>query len=279
MTESSWSRREMFALLAAATTVPASAASAARVGPAGAGPVRFADPQRELEAVIRVLGDLTGREAPWWYTGVVLGVRPGEEPRPLVRFEGSEINRFTPQADGSFVLTASTVSFFQDLETGEVLDTWHNPFTGRTVPVQANVLSGRGHVVWSRAGVQPVFPNMPAPVSPLHVHWVSHGPWVWMRHDRVYPPGMPQPRAEASSMLVERRALEDDSLAAVPTHFSASYVVRYSSWMQMPDDAGHAVWHASGLKLESVEQYPQPFLERMRRLHPDRLSAPRFVAG
>jgi hypothetical protein len=260
--------------LAAPSAPGATSAEGAAPGPA----VRFASPRAEREAVIRVTASLRDVLSPWWYTGVVYGLRPGEQPRKLVRFEGCEIYRFVPQGDGVHFQTARTSSFFKDLDTGEVLERWTNPYTGKVVGVRANLLGGTGSkMVWSDAGLEPQFRRANGEAlpsggpQPLRVTWTPYGKWVWMRHDRVYPPGRPPPAGESSAMLVERRDLDDAQRPSAPALFSSTYMAPWLSWMDMAGQAGHTIWHADGLKLDRIDDMPAAFLDRLRRLHPGQL--------
>lgn len=274
MTHASWSRREMLggALLGGALAGSlASSPLAAAVTPA---PVKFDSPRDEWMTVLRVQGNADGSISPWWYTGFIYGVRGKEAPKPLVRFEGCEMYRFTRKPDGTFAQTGRTTTFFQDIATGEVLDTWLNPYTGKTVEVQPNLLGGAARMIWSDAGQQWMWPDRPAPPpSPHKIYWTTYGDHVWMRHDRVYPPGVPQPIGESSSTLVKRADLMSQA-SSIPALFSSSYIAPWPRWMQMPDDAGHVMWHADGIKLMTLEDLPKAYLDRVRREHPDQLDPP-----
>jgi hypothetical protein len=251
---------------------------AATAGGPAALPVTFTDARTERLAVMRVSGASDDRKIPWWYTGYIYGMRPGEQPRKLVRFEGCEIYRFFAQPDGTVAQTARTTSFFQDIESGAVLERWNNPYTGVTVDVRANLLGGSGgRVVWSDAGLDPQYRTpggQPIPSGgpqPLRVTWTPYGKWVWMRQDRVYPPGVPPPIGECSAMLVERRDLQNRRLKAIPALFSSTYFAPWLGWMGMQGQPGHTIWHADGVKLAGIDELPAAFLERIRRLHPGQL--------
>jgi hypothetical protein len=273
-----WSRREWLGgvaggVLGASATLPTGAALA---NSAGATAVKlFDDPQAELEAVVRVMGDSAGRQAPWWYTGHIYGVMPGEAPKPLVRFEGAEINLFVRQADSAFRQTGTTTTYYQDISTGEVLQEFMNPYTAARNAVRPNKLGGSGYVVWSRDGVEPVWRAF-GKLAPkkLAVYWTVFGATVWMRHDRVFPPQMPQPIYEASTSIVSRRDLMNTRKSTCPAQFSSSYVARWPAWMQMGDSPGHVLWHADGLKLEDTDALPAEYLRRVRADFPEQLTVP-----
>lgn len=267
------SRRELLGIAGAAGALLAvSGQSASAKAGASESGATFESPADELDALVRVLGDRSGRAAPWWYTGYIYGVRPGEEPRRLVRFEGCEINVFTPHGAGTWHLSGATTSYFQDPSSEAVLEEFVNPYTNERLPMKPNLLGGSGHTVYSSAGVQPRWKMLPdIPPQPLAVRWVRQANWVWMRHDRVYPPGLPQPIAEVSTTLIERRALQRRS-DAIPALFSSSHISPWPRWLNMAGQAGHTLWHADGVKLRSIEELPPAFLERTRRLYPQQLS-------
>lgn len=247
----------------------------ARAGTDTAG-LDLADPDEAFAAMLRMQGRLDGRDAPWWYFGRIYGVVGDASPRLLVRFEGLEIMRLTVVGEGEYAATGATTSFFQDPVSKEVLARFDNPYTGKVNAVTPNLLAGTADPVafYSKRGVRP------ARVSPQdwsyagqHFGWDFHGELVWLSHDRVYPPGLRQPAGESSVARARLADLRDRSRQFVPAGFSSTYFAPWPRWMEMGDRPGHVIWHADGVKLESVEALPAPFLERMRREHPERLRA------
>ncbi len=275
----SFSRRDLLAGFAgsavALTTSPSRSAAQPDVAAAATNPSdtpRFGSAQAALEAFVRVMGNMAGEPAPWWYTGHIYGVMPGQEPLPLVHFEGSETNLYRRQPDDSFESVSRTTTFYQSLDSHAILQQFDNPYTGRTLPVRPNVL-GRGvSTSWSVDGVKPRWPGFPdaAPV-PLTVSWVTLGEHAWMRHDRVLPRGLPQPIFEASTAVVRRADLENTELSACPAHFSSTYIARWPAWMDMAESSGHVVWHADGIKLPELASLPSGYLQRVRDLFPEQL--------
>jgi hypothetical protein len=60
-------------------------------------------------------------------------------------------------------------------------------------------------------------------------------------------------------------------LASCPAEFSSSYIARWPTWLEMGDSAGHAVWHADGVKLPHIEALPKSYLQRLRAEFPEQL--------
>lgn len=92
----------------------------------------------------------------WWY-GTLFADFPDSQPQPLMRFEGFNACRMLPHPDDGFKMVTREVTFYQDLETGEIIETWDNPFTGETVeimqvandPVSHQMpLAGRDYTAW-----------------------------------------------------------------------------------------------------------------------------------
>ncbi len=64
----------------------------------------------------------------------------------------------------------------------------------------------------------------------------------------------------------------------VPAGFSSTYFAPWPKWMEMTGQPGHVIWHADGVKLESVEDLPEGFHQRMQAQFPERLRALPYVA-
>lgn len=241
----------------------------------------LANPDDLFTAMLRMQGRTDGRDAPWWYFGRIYGVVGEGAPRLLVRFEGLEIMRLSPCGPGQLAATGVTTSFFQDPQTKAVLTRFSNPYTGRTNTVTPNQIGGTANpfMIYSREGVRP------ARVAPadwkdegLHLTWDYHGDTVWMSHDRVYPPGLPQPMGECSVARARIDDLHDLSRSFVPAGFSSTYFAPWPAWMEMAGQPGHVIWHADGVKMASVDELPGWFRRRMDEQFPERLHALPYVA-
>ncbi|SVD58091.1 uncharacterized protein METZ01_LOCUS410945, partial [marine metagenome] len=101
-------------------------------GLAGANKIPDLTSRKEnLEGMLRMTASLAEEDVPWWFDGTIFGILGENEPKPLVRFEGWEIYWVRPLGDGAYELTGHTVTFFCDVETGKMLDTFDNPYTGK----------------------------------------------------------------------------------------------------------------------------------------------------
>lgn len=99
-------------------------------------PMRMKDPAWNRDAFARLQGNLDfGKVKHGWYAGTVCGVRDGEAVRPIMGFEGFSSTRLVDNGDGSYQKLLREVVYYKDLETGEILETFVNPYTGEEVKV------------------------------------------------------------------------------------------------------------------------------------------------
>ena len=253
-----------------------SAISSAAVAVAGSEPDTWRSDE-QLRNLVRMQGSLLEEDVRWWFTGVIFGVRgEGETPRPLVRFEGTEVYWFSHRGD-DFQLGGHTVTFFRDFETGEFLYEFINPYTGKRESVKPAVQGGNLGFAYTRQGIWPVRLDgtpLAEPVKkPLRVQWHEMGPHIWLQHQTVYPPGMPAMHGQRQTIFAQRDALRDPRQNSVPASFSSAVFMNWLKWMDMKDQPGHVIWHASGVKLQSMDQLPRAYRDRAEKEYPDRLSA------
>ena len=262
--------------LAGAATLLAAGEALPRVGgdlPTGA--PDLSEPQENLDAVLRVTGSLREENVPWWYDGTIFGIVGEQQPRPLVRFEGMELYWIRHLDNGEFELIGNTVTFFRDVETGKMIDKFVNPYTGVTNTVKPAVQGGgpgRGFN-YSVRGIRPTTFMDKMPEWPLVLDWSFARDMVWLHNETQYPPGMPPPRAQRQTMFVPLDKFNDRAVQNLPTVFSSTVFMPWLKWMDMGDRAGHVIWHASGAKLESIEQLPSEYRARAESEYPQYMTA------
>jgi hypothetical protein len=102
-------------------------------------PMRLDDPEWNRDAFARLQGNLDfGKVKYGWASGVVCGVRDNEPLRPLMNYEVMSTARLVDNGDGSYQKLLREVVYYKDLQTGEILETYLNPYTNeevRVVPV------------------------------------------------------------------------------------------------------------------------------------------------
>jgi hypothetical protein len=232
-------------------------------------------PDNNLRALVRMTASLRPRDVPWWYDGTIYGVVAGENPRPLLKFEGMELYWMQPLPAGAWELTGNTVTFFRDVETGRMIDRFRNPYTGKENVVPAAVQGGgpgRGFN-YSVKGIRATKFLDQLPEQPLVLDWTCARDAMWLHNTTAYPPGLAPPRLQRQTMFATLSALLDERLDSIPAVFSSTVFMPWLKWMEMGEHPGHLVWHASGAKLSSIDELPQEYRRRAEREFPQFMTA------
>ncbi|MFW2404923.1 MAG: DUF1838 family protein [Gammaproteobacteria bacterium] len=232
------------------------------------------DKHDALTAMIKMRGSLVAEDVPYWYYGTIYGVLPGKTPVPLVDFEGSEIDYYERQPDGTYRAYAATASFFRDTQTKKLIDVFDNPITGRRNEVRPNTISVDAHYIYSANGFRRSDDPRPLDDDGSIVdllEWRESGDDVWLTMRRPYPPGLPM--AEHQLQRGSLTELHDPSTTKVHTTAAPTYISPWLGWMDMRETAGHTVWAGPAKKLDRVEEYPHELLNLMEKNFPEKLTA------
>ena len=221
-------------------------------------------PESNLSGMLRMTASLAEEDVPWWFDGTIFGMVGESAPLPLVRFEGWEVYWVRSVGNGAYELTGHTVTFFYDIATGKMLDTFDNPYTGERNQVAASVQGGGAGsgFNYSVAGVRPTRFLDKMPEAPLQLQWSAVRDVIWVHAETAYPPGLPQPRKQQQTMFAPLADFQNPEIRNLPTIFSATVFENWPRWMQMGDRPGHVIWHASGAKIASLDELPSEFRAR-----------------
>jgi hypothetical protein len=227
-----------------------------------------------LTAMVKMRASLEAVDSPNWYFGTIYGVLPGQAPVPMVDYEGSEIDYYERQPDGSYRAYGATVSFFRDTRTRKLLDTFENPITGKTNKVEPNSISVKAHYIYSIYGAKRSDDDRPLGTTPIiqdKMKWTESGDHIWLNTRRPYPASVPM--GEDQTIQGSLRELHDPDSPKVYTTATPTYVAPWLRWMDMQDHPGHTVWAGPARKLDSVKEYPRELLDFLEKNFPEKLTA------
>lgn len=229
-------------------------------------------PEANLRALVRLTASLNEEDCPWYYNGTIYACVGEEQPRPLLTFTGVEIYRMLRVSPSEYRMIANTITYYRDLESHQFLYEFANPYTGVKNTV-ASAVQGTGHAPdagfeYSVNGVRPRRFRDQFPDQPLQMWWTAVGDYVWLHDSTIYPPGLKAPRMQRKTNFIRRDQFLDSSIDRLPTMFTASVFQPWPAWMQMGDRPGHVVWHASGVKLGSINEIPDEHRLRASKDHP-----------
>ena len=84
---------------------------------------------------VRTRCSTDGRNVYIEWSGAVYAFVPQEKPRKLFNIVGMNSARCLQNQQKQWVLTSRELNFYLDPQTNQILNRWHNPWTGEVVPV------------------------------------------------------------------------------------------------------------------------------------------------
>jgi len=276
-----WSRRE-FVLAAGASASLGALGTETAVGGASAANQPAADPRQSNAGILKLMASLGPKPSPWWFAGLLYAQQGESKPRPFVRCEGCEEYMTVRQPDGSYLMHGRTLTFFRDVDTLDWIDEFNNPLTGKRSEVKPNILKsdGPGGFVYPADGSAGYFSgamgNMgqlaykkptdaaaeakPAPPKG-ELSWHVVADQVLATTNRAIDTPA-QPWVETSTMFTSRAAFFDPEVLSTPANGVSTYLSPWLRWMEMEGVPGHLVWHASSVKLRSLDELPDGYRKR-----------------
>ncbi|MBD2159372.1 MAG: DUF1838 domain-containing protein [Limnothrix sp.] len=192
------------------------------------------------------------------WTGSIYAMLPDQTQCHLFDIVGMNVARGVNNGDGSWSLVSRELTYYLDPDTGAVLHSWDNPWTGETVPVvhvandpvQSRLTGTFGATLAGDAVIFTcdVFPAYPNPLG----------------NDPRFQDYSPSPHysaAEFFKLTVPLSELTNPELAAVETMTVAWHRIGpWLPWMKMGDRSGQLVYSACGQRVAGFEALP-PLLQ------------------
>ena len=244
-----FSRRNLIGNVAAAGGLAASGFGARRA--AAANSIDFSNAEEGLRAYAKLVGSTKVATVHYWYSGTIYGVLPGEASQPIMGFAGLAKNIWQPLDDGTFGQRIFDVGYFSDLQTGEPLDEYVNPFTGKmNQPVHYR--SGPSHFIR----------------KPENRNWQASGDDVWLEESLAF--RMPNwldpaewPLASSGRTLHFRYTntyrgkiadLESPSIFSAASLLGWNAITEWYPFMLMGQQPGFLIWVSQGRKINDFSE-------------------------
>lgn len=238
--------------------------------------VDLSDTQQLLDAYVKTVGDTSGEETVVYAQSTVFAFTPGQRGQPIMGMEIVGVKRYE-RIEGGWQRVQREIAFYTDLETGEILKHWDNPWLQREVRVLPvlNDPVNRRHVIDEQGGgwgisymevgdeiifhrEVPLRYRNPLPFAEYPLH--SRGDWY--------------EAMELFNNFVRRSDLENPDLTSAPSTGSWSRIGPWLPWMEMGNREGWLVYHGRSVKVGGVEDLPAHVLEAIRNDYPQYLRAP-----
>jgi hypothetical protein len=237
------------------------------------------DPETNLRALLKLRGDLSGKDFFFAFPGQAWAMIPQERVHKCFRTFGFGSGRLEP-VDGGFRIYSREVLFYLDPVTGEILQEWSNPFLGgrkvRVVHIANDPVNGVFSV------------NAPGPLAPPYPY-VSVGDNVVFQWNffiqkpaeltraeyPLYSSGNIDQHAELWGLTGRKSEILDESTTSAYCTMSWTRVSDWLPFMEMGNAPGKMVFHSHSMKLmDGPSELPRPILEHIEKHYAKYLTAP-----
>jgi hypothetical protein len=270
----------------AATTLPALARAAKM-------PMRFDDPEWNRDAFARLGGNMDfGKVKHGWYGGTVMGMRDNEALKPLMGFEGFSSTRLIDNGDGSYQKLLRETVYYTDLATGDVLETWLNPYTNEEVRVVPVTNDPFNLVIekWypggpTYGGLREADKERRPMILPFKI--ISDDTVALATDIHLYYPNALQPDewpresagkfvrvSELFRYVIPRDQLEDPSVTAIEYTGAWSRVNPWMPWMLMGQAPGNTLYMGSMGSYNHLDMLSPKVRAHAEKHHPKYFDAP-----
>lgn len=250
-------------------------------------------PEALLAASVRMRGSLDQRLAFIWMRGTRFTLIDGVA-TPLCGYLGGSITRYRQLAADAYEFLLYEISYYTDLDTGEVLKTLRMPRADKVVDVPLYRTGPGRHVVmmsneeeleWSsEKTTSEALARQIAPDARVYYRFdlrpaVVFGDAVWVRSDsftRLVPKDAGQAPIFYKESITYHASRRDLAAAgpSVPASLSFAIATAWRPWMQMTGIDGHTITDGIGGKVLAIDAMPADFLRFTARHHPDVLEDP-----
>jgi len=227
------------------------------------------DPAGQNQALIRMMGTSGSDRVVWKTKGKIFAIFP-DKVELLYGMRGSESTWWKQVDEDSWVRYNSTMSFFEDPETGTFIDEFTSPFNGETLKLNASYIRHKEGEYFTPMGhyygsMKKIFPDH-YPNKPLNLAWLLDSGIIRYQNGSNFPPILPEPSLEYATMFSRVSEVLDPNVET-PSGMSAGWNIfsgQRPDYVAMGIPPGHIIWHFDAVKIFSVDKLDTDYLERAR---------------
>jgi len=222
---------------------------------------------------VKVRSSLDGSQKFLTWKGSIYAFVPNEPKKRLFKIVGMSVSRCIANEESSWNFTSRELTYYLDPSTGEILHKWENPWTGEALPVihvANNPVQGHFEGCFPAevdgditTFVFDIFPTYPNPLAG-DVRFID------------YSPNPTYQAVELFKLTVPTEDLLNSEKTSVSKLFlSWDRIGPWLPWMKMGNRAGHLIYSARGLKVNSFTDLPQLLQDEINNRVPLYKNAPK----
>lgn len=229
----------------------------------------------QIETLLRMKADLSGRPTPIYYQSEIFLLTPTGTLPLLARAEGLAWNRVVRQGRGYLVQQIDTGRYL-DAASGAILGELLVPGAAKPHPVRP-YRTTNNYVADDGKLIVPALRNKNARLDHALGLPVPVGDMVTAYEDLQVEMKDPDRRvAQLTTYVASAAALGDQSLTSVPASFFSAMVTDTRPLVRELPQPLPSLWRLSGAKLGSPNGAPPAFLAWLKGTHPDLMREPAF---
>lgn len=215
---------------------------------------------------IRLKGDLAGAVTYEWVRGTAFAVPADRASFALFDIESVTVRQVRALPDGGWEERNYACRLYRDSSTGEYIDAFENPLSGRRTQLAAACNDGFG-IRYTATSV-----DLTADVAlessslgvAMQLEITELGDRLSVRrvsHSEFTPPGATRPRRELSidSFNVSAAAFRDPGVTDLDASYTWTSRAEWMSSLGMADVPGHMLWLVTGRKYREAGDLPAAF--------------------
>lgn len=246
--------------------------------------INLGDPQDNVYAIIKILGDVSGAPTTWWSDGHIFGSQEGEMIRPLMKYQSVKKGRFIKQDNGDYKYLYQGITLYLDYETEDLLDSFTNPYTNERVKVR-HYKTSIGEYSYSKEGMKPSAKfkgrvnKDKAPKKPYLLEWNRVGDIISTMLDERVEYQRPSDGVWRRDNAILRyqsywSELINGDVSAARARLNLQAQTDWFTWLNMNDQPGAIIQGGEGYKFNSLEDVPGRVLALAEQPFPGLLQKP-----
>ena len=225
----------------------------------------------------KLLYALDDRPVFWWKQGTKYGVVNGEA-KPMWDMWVFFVQRVSEHRPESFDVASLEAVYLTDLDTGELLDTWHNFYTGETLPVPGRLMGPETQTFRMDGSSIAAIPLPGLEIKRTHKLGPATivGDHVWLSFDssavvtRTNVADTPQFRVnDLETFNAQHSDVLDPDLPSAPATAALHLISSWQGWLGMADQPGSQVTRLVARKTFQFDDIAPPLKALIQRIHPE----------
>lgn len=227
-----------------------------------------------IEALVKVMGDLDGKPVVLAAEGRIYAVRDKELSIPLCRVMGTRYTKFEKTENG-YRQHVRDWAFYLDLKTGEPIDEYTNPLTGETVKTK-QILTNYMNWEWTPNGqvMKGFNGNAWQKDRPLIFPFTRNGNDMSIFYELLVQYESGVAGGEVIMLMFDANDLNNPELKSIPMRFAWTGNSSFMRWLNMGDIKGRTLWQSTGKKYSSLDDMSDTFKAAAEKYFPGSLAAP-----